>query len=1273
MIILKHLIVEHFRLLRSLSLHFPRRGSILIQGPNESGKSALLESIYFALYGEPLNADFSRHWLDDLIQYGANSATVTLSLAMGGSDMTITRTIERGKGQRVTLHIQRPRIGREEPITRLGTAHDRITGELGGIDGETLRNSFLIEQKGLNRLESLSGVGRETTIRRLLGLENLTRLTESFIVTPHDEQLLKECTERLHLAEIQARIPDLSRQLDLVEVALDAVAVCEDLQEVKRQEAEIAEQELALEQLQTRRSELKGVQGRIRQLKKADATLSTIITAYDDIAEARCKAPELEKQISDLGRREHEELPALERRVNDLMEVTQLFGTLQRISNDLLVSVDTVKDLEQGIKRHEEMSDSLKYIKEQIVTTRASMTQVQQRLHEVQELRDAASPLLEARLLRLKALKERLVALREMEEQYMRHVTSKGLAEENEAQLIRMQKDLHETQQELARVEQEAKQKQQQAGALEQRCHQLSIRQQLQEWQRLKGLAQAVAEAERHVRMAHQHQEQLTLAALAARRSTTKYLALVIACALFFLLSVGATIFEAIQHGPSFVAFAGVAIVFVAAGAGWGLQYYRRARERESAIGRQVQDAMSRVRMMVAAREAAVRMADNSEALTQVEHELGSLGSDVPLSLEEVEHLLAQIEEPVESLADMQKQMQEKQNAANVASDQFNVKMEAVAILRKEQVRLEEQRKREGWDTVEEHLQADQAALKRTQQEIAVLADQEGLPLPSVNARLQHSIAQNQLSSAAPTSVGNEHLVSVPELDALVDGMLEATEYETVALDSKLDLTEALKAQLQTYQDELHELFTRERQIQQLTAQYEANNPMQQVELARDQQMALRNTLQSLQESLRQRVKPLGVAFGQTAIAGAEATAREQLEELHIALASKMTLQEQHSTCVTLIKERQESLAEYYTQLAKFSNTLGSWIMPPNPFPDALAALRSRCQDELQEADEPNTLQELVRLQAQEGACKAKVELCHQEINETHERIATMLVQHNRPQPKAYTLCDIVAIWPLLAHYSAQDRDRLEHEYETLENELEELEKQELAMSMQLQTGSLSLDLEQERTLLQQQERSYQTKKWGNQLVQAVNERLMHKMIPRTAYYMQQLLPLLTSGRYHDIHLTSQPEEGSSSGGPLQLRVWDTAAGWYVPKSAFSGGAADQLSLALRLAFAIAVLPRELHAAPGFLLLDEPLISFDRDRVQALVDVFTGPLLSQHFEQIVLISHSSAFDVAMFPYHVSMNNGLIVQSNLPLVDVAESDDNEEDLTVHLAALPIGEV
>ena len=84
MIILKHLTVERFRLLREIDLHFPQRGSILIQGPNEAGKSTLFESIYFALYGESLTSqrkkrsqDENRHY-DELILYGENEANVTL-------------------------------------------------------------------------------------------------------------------------------------------------------------------------------------------------------------------------------------------------------------------------------------------------------------------------------------------------------------------------------------------------------------------------------------------------------------------------------------------------------------------------------------------------------------------------------------------------------------------------------------------------------------------------------------------------------------------------------------------------------------------------------------------------------------------------------------------------------------------------------------------------------------------------------------------------------------------------------------------------------------------------------------------------------------------------------------------------------------------------------------------------------------------------------------------------------------------------------------------
>jgi len=1253
MIILKHLTVERFRLLREMNLHFPLRGSILIQGPNESGKSALLESIYFALYGESLAADRGKRSLDDLISYGATNAAVTLTLSIGATEMTVTRTIERGKEQEVALYIRRLGMAEEEPVTHLLSANERIIAELGRMDGEALRNSCLLEQKGLDRLEALGGSAREATIRKLLGIEKLMRLTEHFKVESLDEQQLQESRERLRLAEIQARIPKLSQQLDDVEAALDAVTVSEDLGEIDLQMSDIAEQEQQLEHIQNKRSELKGRQARVLQLRKADVTLGQIITAYDEMAEARRWLPELEKQIADLELREREDLPALERRVNELGELTRSFGTLQRMSNDLLTAVDAIKDLEQELKQQGEVQDDLRSLDEQVTYAKMRLQQAQQALQDLEERRRAGRPQLEARLQRMRILSERLAVLRQVEDRYTRRVTNQGLAEENSAQLKKVRRDLDDTEQELALVESEAKQVQSQAEAIEKHWRQLSISRQLEEWHRLKGIAQGLADAEQHVRVAHQHQEKLTQALLATRASASKFLMILGACGVLFL--VGVVVALLTLHSPIIAAVAGVVALLAAAGAFLGFQGYKKAREEEKTVDKQVQDAINRVGMMVAARETAVRMGGNNEALAQVEHEIQTLGGNIPRSLEEAQYLLQQTSDEGESLADIQQKMKEKIDEANAARNQVNVTMEAVATLRKERARLEELRSREDWDNINQKLQDDQAAVERMHQEITLLAGQEGLPLPSINARLQ-----NTSSFSSGPLQQEEGATGIPELEILVESTIKATEREMAALDGKLDLVTDLAAQVRIHQDAVDVLLKRQRVIEERNARYQTNSPAQQIERAREQQAALRQALQNLQDSLRQRVKPLGVAFGQTAISNAELTARKQLEELHITLGNKIMLQEKHADYANRLKDRQESLSEHYKQLAKFSNSLGSWIVPLNPFAEALVALRTRCQREIQEANEAMIVKELEELQNQEGASRAKIELCYQDISEAQDRIATMLTRRNRPHPRSYSFSDIVAVWPMLGQYSIQDRARLEEEREAIEKELTDQEEQELALSAQLQTGGETLDLEQMRAHLEQQDRSYQTKKRGNLLVKAVNQRLMRKMLPRTEYYMQQILPLLTSGRYHDVHLTNEPEEDTISGGSFQLKVWDSGAGEYVSKSALSGGAADQLSLALRLAFAIAALPRELNAAPGFVLLDEPLSSFDRGRTQALVDVVTGEVLSQHFEQIILISHSSAFDPTMFPYHVYMDNGLAIESNLPVVPIGVNGNGKDD-------------
>lgn len=1248
MIILKHLTIERFRLLQSVNLHFPQRGSILVQGPNEAGKSALIESIYFALYGEPLATGRSKRPLDDLVLYGASNAYVALTLSIGATELSIARTIERGQGQQAQLQVRRLGLPDETPITDLADANQRIIAEMGQLNGEALRNSSLIEQKGLTRLETIPGVERETTVRKLLGLESLLALTEEFQVGPEDERLLKDCTEHLHLAEIQARIPQVSAQLTQIETALDVVVVCESLDNIAQQEQEITELEVTVEDIQQRRGELKLRLSRVQQLKRADGTLATIISAYDDIDEARTTLPELEREIADLELREREDLPKLEKRVNDLSELTRSFGTLQRMSNDLLTAVENIKELEQEVRRFREHQEDLRSLNDQVAHARNRLNAAQQALHDIEERRRVGRPLLESRLQRLRDISDSLNSLRQLEEQYTRRVSSKSLAEENSTLSQKVQLDLQESEQELTLVEQEARQAQMRANTVERTWRQLSLRRQLEEWQRLKNIFQGLEQAEVHVNLARQQHFKLDQEAQMARTKVAQYNLYFGLIAVLVVVCIAVLLFVPIDG----LKIASVLVLIVSvATAGLLFQQFVKARKSERDLRQRLQEASSRVSMMVVARETAARTTGSLDILRQAENELRSLGSSVPSSMEEAQQWLMSIQEQGD-LGEAQNQMKERLEQANAARNQVNVTMEAVANLRKERARLEEERKRERWDSLESDLYENQAAIERMQQEVTLLAGQESFPLPSITARLQNSpIASNSsfMSGAMLPVMDQEDLADMPVLEDLVESTIKATEHEMAVLDSKLAAIDDLASQVKVHQEAFDVLILRQNSMEERGARFQESNPERQIEYAREQQAAMRSALQTLQDSLRQRVKPLGVIFGQAAISNAENVARKQLEELNFTLGNKVVLQERHEHFTIVLRERQESLTELYKQLAKFSNSLGSWIVPLNPFVEALVRLRNRCQQELTDANEPGILQELDDLQKKEDASHTKSELCNQEISNAQEEITQMLTQHGCPTPASYARTDLEVVWGVLSDYQAQDRQRLEEEHVTLETELEGLEKQELKLSQQLgvKNGPLSLEAAQKR--MEQQERSYQTKKRGNQLVKAVDERLLRKMLPRTEYYMQQVLPLLTGGRYHDVQITTEPEEGSFSGGSCQIQVWDSAAGDYIPTSTLSGGAADQLSLALRLAFAIASLPRELNSSPGFVLLDEPLSSFDRGRGRALVDVVTGDILSQHFEQIILVSHSSTFDPAMFPYHIYMDNGLVVESNLPVV------------------------
>ena len=199
MITLGELQITNFKRIRSLCITFPRQGTILVEGPNESGKSTLFEAIYFALYGQPIVTETNRKSLDDLITYGENQLRVKLSVHTDKNTLYIDRTVKRSKGSTITLRVM-SRTGREEVINSVRAANSRIVQELGGIDGSALLNSCLVEQKKLSKLEELDAKERRDSLMKILNLEKLSYIEDRLRVSKGEIEQLDALKIRYELA-----------------------------------------------------------------------------------------------------------------------------------------------------------------------------------------------------------------------------------------------------------------------------------------------------------------------------------------------------------------------------------------------------------------------------------------------------------------------------------------------------------------------------------------------------------------------------------------------------------------------------------------------------------------------------------------------------------------------------------------------------------------------------------------------------------------------------------------------------------------------------------------------------------------------------------------------------------------------------------------------------------------------------------------------------------------------------------------------------------------
>lgn len=127
--------------------------------------------------------------------------------------------------------------------------------------------------------------------------------------------------------------------------------------------------------------------------------------------------------------------------------------------------------------------------------------------------------------------------------------------------------------------------------------------------------------------------------------------------------------------------------------------------------------------------------------------------------------------------------------------------------------------------------------------------------------------------------------------------------------------------------------------------------------------------------------------------------------------------------------------------------------------------------------------------------------------------------------------------------------------------------------------------------------------------IRATGAELRGKVLPAARYTLNQLLPIITDGRYADLEISDD----------FRFKAFSAESGSFKDRDVFSGGTQDQFLIALRLAFTKAILDSRVQADEYSLYLDECTASSDASRKAGIFEVLGA--LAETFTQIFIVTH----------------------------------------------------
>lgn len=296
--------LRNFRVFEEVDLELPAR-VIGIFGPNGGGKSALMESLTFGLYG------VSRTKKQDIRTSGVlTDCLVRVAFEHGGKQYEVRRSIK-GRNHQTGAELF---VG----DLQLATGVDEVNAEVRRLlrmDQQVFRASVFAEQKQLDAFSDLTKTKRQEMVLRLLGIKPVD---DARAAARKDARTFKESAEQLgrslpDMAEHETRLTDAREQRDRAMAGAEAAAVA--LQGATTGFAE-AEQAFAASDEVRQKREVLVVERR---------------NAGEAVAGLTARREELTVRLTEM-REELERLPALEKELAGLADARDLLEQARQLA-----------------------------------------------------------------------------------------------------------------------------------------------------------------------------------------------------------------------------------------------------------------------------------------------------------------------------------------------------------------------------------------------------------------------------------------------------------------------------------------------------------------------------------------------------------------------------------------------------------------------------------------------------------------------------------------------------------------------------------------------------------------------------------------------------------------------------------------------------------------------------------------------------------------------------------------------------------------------------